>query len=76
MATNRSKKNGGTWKMERASVTKKGRERPKSNKYSKSDRGDKPMSGERSRVWVGGYTRGDGTKVEGYYREIGNANPR
>jgi len=63
---------GRAWKMERASVSKKERIRPKSNKYTKSDMGEKPGAGTRSRVWVGGYTREDGTRVKGYYREIGN----
>jgi hypothetical protein len=58
-----------SWKPERASVTMKSRERPRSNKYSKSDSKKRPAAGSRNRVWVGGYTRGDGTKVHGYYRE-------
>lgn len=63
-----SKRNN-RWKMERASVTVRGKERPRSNKYSKSsDQGKKPAPGSRDRVWVGGYTRADGTKVEGYFR--------
>ncbi|HZQ08662.1 MAG TPA: hypothetical protein VFD70_18920 [Anaerolineae bacterium] len=73
MANQGSRTRGGrAWKMERASVSKKERARSKSNKYSKSDTGKKPEAGTRSRVWVGGYTREDGTKVKGYYREIGN----
>lgn len=70
MQKKKTPKSGRAWKLERASVTQQGRERPKSNKYSKSDKGSKPRAGERSRVWVGGYTRADGTRVEGYYREI------
>jgi hypothetical protein len=58
---------GKAWKIERASVHKGGR-RPKTNKYSRSDSGQKPAAGERSRVWVGGYTRSDGVKVAGHYR--------
>ena len=27
-----------------------------------------PAPGTRERVWVGGYTKSDGTKVAGYYR--------
>lgn len=69
-----SKKGKNTWKMERASVSKQERQRPKSNKYSRSDPGEKPASGTRSRVWVGGYTRADGTRVKGYYRELDNTN--
>lgn len=76
MAGQNSKRGGRSWKMERASVTRQSNNRSKSNKYSKSDGGDKPMPGSRSRVWVGGYTRADGTKVEGYYRELGNTNSR
>ena len=34
----------------------------------------KPASGERQRAWVGGYTKKDGTRVEGHYRATpGNA---
>lgn len=57
-----------SWKMERASVRRGGRAR--SNKYSKSDTTERPSAGSRSRVWVGGYKRADGTKVSGHYREI------
>jgi hypothetical protein len=59
---------GRTWKLERASVNKASASRPRSNKYSGGDSGTKPGKGDRSRVWVGGYTKQDGTKVEGYYR--------
>ena len=59
-----------SWKMERASVTMKNKERPRSNKYSKGDGGDKPMAGDRQRVWVGGYQRADGTRVHGHYRGL------
>ena len=60
----------GSWKNERASVSRGDARRPRSNKYSKSDttRSRRPESGSRSRIWVGGYTRADGTRVEGYYR--------
>ena len=64
MATSKSR----SWKAERASVSAKGKTRPRSNKYSKSDTTKKPGAGERARVWVGGYTRADGSKVSGYYR--------
>jgi hypothetical protein len=57
-----------SWKMERASVSRQGRSRPRSNKYSKSDAHKRPAAGWRQRVWVGGYTRGDGTRVNGHYR--------
>jgi hypothetical protein len=59
---------GRTWKNERASVTVGGKNRPRSNKYSKSDSHTRPGAGSRDRVWVGGYTRADGSKVSGYYR--------
>jgi hypothetical protein len=64
-------KSGRAWKQERASVSTKGNSRPRSNKYSGGDSGKKPGPGDRDRVWVGGYTRKDGTKVAGHYR--GNA---
>ena len=63
-------KGGKTWKLERASVTVKGSERPRSNKYSESDSSKRPASGERGRAWVGGYTRADGTEVKGHFRKI------
>jgi hypothetical protein len=58
-----------SWKMERASVRRGGRTRSSSNKYSRSETTERPSSGSRSRVWVGGYKRSDGTKVSGHYRE-------
>ena len=58
-----------SWKLERASVNRKGKDRPRSNKYSKSDSAKRPAPHSRDQVWVGGYTRADGTKVKGYYRE-------
>ena len=61
-------KSGRAWKMERASVKTKGSDRSRSNKYSGSDSSKKPAPGSREKVWVGGYTKSDGTKVEGYYR--------
>ena len=61
-------KSGRAWKMERASVTRQAESRPRSSKYSASDSGHKPGPGERHRVWVGGYTRADGTHVSGHYR--------
>jgi len=61
-------KSGRAWKMERASVTVPGQTRPRSNKYSGGDPSKKPEPGSRERVWVGGYTRADGTKVAGHYR--------
>jgi hypothetical protein len=61
-------KSGRSWKLERASVDERGHERPRSNKYSDSDSKAEPASGTRSKAWVGGYTRLDGTHVHGYYR--------
>ncbi len=61
---------GRAWKLERASVKRKGEERPRSNKYSESDSDERPAPGERTRAWVGGYTRADGRKVKGHYREL------
>jgi hypothetical protein len=60
---------GRSWKMERASVSRQGKSRPKSNKYSGSDQSKRPAPNTREQVWVGGYQRADGTKVKGYYRE-------
>lgn len=59
---------GRSWKLERASVHKNGKSRPRSNKYSGGDSDTRPAPGERERVWVGGYTRADGSKVHGHYR--------
>ena len=60
---------GRSWKLERASVKANGKSRPRSNKYSGGDKSRKPAPGSRERVWVGGYTRADGSKVSGYYRD-------
>jgi hypothetical protein len=68
MATNKTKtkKNSGrAWKNERASVDKKGKSRPKSNKYSGSDKSKRKDNAEQ--YWRAGYTRADGTKVKGHY---------
>lgn len=65
-----SKSKGRSWKLERASVSRQGKARPRSNKYSGADSSRAPESGSRSRVWVGGYTRGDGTEVRGHYRTL------
>ena len=65
-----NKQSGRAWKMERASVDERGKERSRSNKYSASDSDEKPAAGERERAWVGGYTRSDGTQVQGHYRSI------
>ena len=69
MATNKTKpkkKNAGrSWKNERASVKKTSTSRPKSNKYSKSDKSKREDNAEQ--YWRAGYTRADGTKVKGHY---------
>jgi hypothetical protein len=62
---NKSKR---SWKLERASVTVPGKSRPRSNKYSGGDTKKAPPPGSREKVWVGGYTRADGSKVKGHYR--------
>ena len=59
---------GRAWKQERASVSVPGKSRPRSNKYSGSDAKEAPPPGTRSRIWVGGYTKDDGTKIAGHYR--------
>lgn len=64
---------GRAWKLERASVHRQGQSRPRSNKYAESDTTTRPDAGQRGRIWVGGYTRADGTHVEGYYRSASNA---
>lgn len=58
-----------SWKQERASVHTKNASRPRSNKYRPNDNDRRPAAGSRTRVWVGGYTRADGTHVDGHYRE-------
>lgn len=69
MATNKTKtrkKNAGrSWKNERASVNKTTKSRPKSNKYSASDKSKRADNAEQ--YWRAGYTRADGTKVKGHY---------
>jgi hypothetical protein len=66
MATNTKKKNAGrSWKNERASVNKQNKSRPKSNKYSASDKSNRKDNAEQ--YWRAGYTRADGTKVKGHY---------
>jgi hypothetical protein len=59
-----------SWKNERASVTMQSKLRPRSNKYSRSDSGEKPGRGSRQRIWVGGYSRADGSRVHGHYRSM------
>lgn len=52
-------KQGAAWKQERTT----------GNKYSAGDDDKEPAPGEREQFWVSGYTRKDGTKVEGYYKK-------
>ena len=62
---NKKNNNSGSWKKERASVDKKNKSRQKSNKYSGSDRSRRQDNSEQ--YWRAGYTRKDGTKVQGHY---------
>lgn len=59
-----------SWKLERASVSRKGGSRARSNKYRASDSKSRPESRSRQRVWIGGYDKSDGTHVAGHYRTI------
>jgi hypothetical protein len=63
-------KKGASWKLERASGNRRQKSGPRSNKYSGQDTSRKPPPNSRQRVWVGGYTRADGTHVKGYYRQL------
>ncbi len=54
--------------MERATVHRRGTNRPRSNKFSAGDTDKKPAKHSRKGEWVGGYKRYDGTSVKGYYR--------
>jgi hypothetical protein len=67
MAKNTKGSSGRAWKNERASVNKKNKSRPKSNKYSSSDKRKRPEAGTSEQYWRAGYTRKDGTKVKGHY---------
>ena len=68
MATKAKRSGGQAWKNERASVNKRNRSRPKSNKYSRtSDSSKRPKAGSTEQYWRAGYTRKDGTKVKGHY---------
>ena len=67
MAKNTKRSSGRAWKNERASVNQKNRSRAKSNKYSSSDTGKRPKTGNSEQYWRAGYTRKDGTKVKGHY---------
>jgi len=63
--TNKKKNSGRAWKNERASVSERGKSRPKSNKRSGSDSSKPEENAEQ--YWRAGYTRADGTKVKGHY---------
>ncbi len=65
MATTKKKNSGRAWKNERASVDRKNKSRPKSNKYSASDKSKREENAEQ--YWRAGYTRADGTRVKGHY---------
>jgi hypothetical protein len=65
MATKKKKNSGRAWKNERASVDRKNKSRPKSNKYSASDKSKREENAEQ--YWRAGYTRADGTRVKGHY---------
>lgn len=67
MAKNNKRSNGRAWKNERASVKKKSRSHPRSNKYSSSDNSQRPEANSSEQYWRAGYTRKDGTKVKGHY---------
>ncbi len=58
-----TKQGSGTWKKERTT----------GRKYSGGDRDTTPPPGERDKVWVSGYTRADGKKIEGYWRANADA---
>ena len=67
MAKDSKRSSGRAWKNERASVSKKNKSRSKSNKYSSSDKSKRPEAGSAEQYWRAGYTRKDGTKVQGHY---------
>jgi hypothetical protein len=68
MANQTKNKKSGSWKKERASVSRRTGSKPRSNKYSPgSDTGKRPAAGTAGRYWRAGYTRKDGTKVRGHY---------
>ena len=67
MAKNDNRPSGRAWKNERASVNRKIKSRPRSNKYSGSDKSKRPKAGTTEQYWRAGYTRKDGTRVKGHY---------
>jgi len=48
----------GSWKKERTT----------GRKYSGEDSDKTPAPGTREKIWISGYTRADGKKIEGYFR--------
>ena len=68
MAKNNKNSRGSSWKKERASVNKNS-STSKSNKYrpAPSDQDKRPAKGSTASYWRGGYTRKDGTRVQGHY---------
>lgn len=67
MAKNNNRPSGRAWKSERASVNRKNKSRPRTNKYSGSDKSKRPKTGSAEQYWRAGYTKKDGTKVKGHY---------
>lgn len=68
MANKVQSKKSGSWKKERASVSRKNTSKPRSNKYRPaSDSGKRPGAGTGERYWRAGYIRKDGTQVKGHY---------
>ncbi|HEC65585.1 MAG TPA: hypothetical protein ENI23_09835 [bacterium] len=62
-----------SWKGERASYSKVGKKRYRSNKYrtkTGADSSKRPAAGARKRYWVGGYVKRGGIKVKGHYRRV------
>ncbi len=52
-------------------ATKKGswkKDRTTGRKYAGADSDTQPAPGERDKFWVSGYTRANGSKIEGYWR--------
>ncbi len=68
MANKTQSKKNGSWKKERASVSRKNTSKARSNKYRpSSDSGQRPGVGTRERYWRASYIRKDGTHVKGHY---------
>jgi hypothetical protein len=69
MARRGSHSKRGSWKMERASIHRKGSSCPRTNKYRPrpADTTSRPTAGSTTRFWRGGYHRKNGTYVRGHY---------